>query len=72
MSQWLQPFIASSSISWYNSRNNMLTFDKKDDSVNEYYMDTKYMDFKGKTLNNTNPKTSNFRGDGGAWKIASS
>jgi hypothetical protein len=55
-----------------NSRNNMLTFDKKDDSVNEYYMDTKYMDFKGKTLNNTNPKTSNFRGDGGAWKIASS
>ena len=56
----------------YNSRNNMMTFDKKDDSVNEYYMDTKYMDFKGKTLNNTNPKTSNFRGDGGAWKIASS
>ena len=51
----------------------MLTFlYKKDDSVNEYYMDTKYMDFKGKTLNNTNPKTSNFRGDGGAWKIASS
>ena len=48
----------------------MLTFDKKDDSSNGYYMDTKYMDFKGKTLSNMNSKTSNFRGDGGAWKIA--